>query len=548
MYSDIFNIPLNEIGRMHDFYELGGDSLNAIRILSRIEKELKIKIYIKDIMSYSKICIYLDSIREPNNILYNIQVIFKLNDNIDIEKVKKGFLEIFEKQEILRSRYYEKEVNGKMEIYGYIDDECSLEFEEYTYENASSFVRPFDLSKAPLIRAGFIKNEVLLIDIHHMISDGTTNLLIMNELSKYYNDEEIEELEIQYSDYAIYLNEKKNNGKLNDQIEVYKEIFSNDYEVLNIPTRNKIIENENSFKDKNINNKVYESNRYVQVIDKSTGEMINEFAKKHNISKTALFISIYGYVLSKYSGQDTIYTSVVSANRSNHYFENMAGMFVSTLPLLLKYDNNNEIPFINIIKKNMEILNNIYNNQCISIAELTNDLKLKRINNSFIYQPGISSNKLNKNEKFIFNINDEDNNLDYIYNENNLFIKNNKSKFDISFDARENENNYSFSIKYNTVLYDSIMIKNILNSYIEILKNINNLENTNISNIEYIPIEEKNRIIKEFNSDVNKEGCDKLYHEEFRKIAEKYPDRIAIQEEPFYQLIRIYQMNVFNLF
>eukprot|EP00833_Pecoramyces_ruminatium_P008189 jgi/Orpsp1_1/1182221/evm.model.c7180000080399.2 len=531
IYSDVFNIPLNEIGRMNDFYELGGDSLNAIRILSRIEKELKIKIYIKDIMSYSKISrcnkkefpitpqqlgIYLDSIREPNNIMYNIQVIFKLKDNIDIEKVKKGFLEIFKEQEILRSRYYEKEVNDKMEIYGYIDDECSLEFEEYTYENASSFVRPFDLSKAPLIRVGFIKNEVLLIDIHHMISDGTTNLLIMNELSRYYNDEEIKGLEIQYSDYAIYLNEKKNNGKLNDQIEVYKEIFSNEYEVLNIPTRNKIMDNKNSFKDKNINNKVYESNRYEQVIDKSTGEMINKFAKKHNISKTALFISIYGYVLSKYSGQDTIYTSVVNANRNNHYFENMTGMFVSTLPLLLKYDYNNEISFIDIIKKNMEILNIIYNNQCISIAELKNDFKLKRINNSFIYQPRFLKNKLDKNEKFIFNINDEDNNLDYIYNENNLFIKNNQSKFDIAFDAKENENNYSFSIEYNTVLYDSIMIKNILN------------KNTNISNIEYIPIEEKNRIIKEFNSDVNNNGCDKLYHEEFKRMAKQYPERIAI--------------------
>jgi len=246
-----------------------------------------------------------------------------------------------------------------------------------------------------LIRVGFIKNEVLLIDIHHMISDGSTNLYIMNELSKYYNDEEIEELEIQYSDYAIYINEKKNNGKLNEQIEVYKEIFSNEYEILNIPERNLIMNNENSIKDENISNEIYKSNIYERLIDKSTSEMINKFVKENNISKRTLFISIYGYVLSKYNGQDTIYTSVVSANRNNHYFENMAGVFVSVLLLLLKYDN--ELPFIDIIKNNMKLLVNVYNNQDTLIAELMNALKLKKLNNSFIYQPGITCNKLYKN-------------------------------------------------------------------------------------------------------------------------------------------------------
>eukprot|EP00833_Pecoramyces_ruminatium_P011233 jgi/Orpsp1_1/1185265/evm.model.c7180000092984.1 len=56
IYSEIFNMNQEEVGRMQDFYELGGNSLNAIRISSRIEKELNIKIYIKDIMSHSLIC------------------------------------------------------------------------------------------------------------------------------------------------------------------------------------------------------------------------------------------------------------------------------------------------------------------------------------------------------------------------------------------------------------------------------------------------------------------------------------------------------------
>eukprot|EP00833_Pecoramyces_ruminatium_P011934 jgi/Orpsp1_1/1185966/evm.model.c7180000096256.1 len=300
IYSDLFNIELNEIGRIHDFYELGGDSMNAIRILSRIEKELKIKIYINDIMSRPVICdlgkyieslindyendnnrieiiskrhckefpvtsqqlgVYIDSIKEVNSIIYNAPNIYRLNENIDKEKIKKVFLKIFDEQEILRSKYYGKEINGKIEIYGYIDDECSLKFEEYSYENVESFIRPFELDKAPLMRVGFINDEILLIDMHHIICDGATDLIIMNELNKYYNDEEVEELEIQYSDYAIYLNEKKNNGKLDEQIEIYKEIFSNEYEILNIPKRNIIANNDN-----NLNDEIGENNRYEQFI------------------------------------------------------------------------------------------------------------------------------------------------------------------------------------------------------------------------------------------------------------------------------------------
>eukprot|EP00833_Pecoramyces_ruminatium_P018141 jgi/Orpsp1_1/1192173/evm.model.d7180000091119.1 len=471
--------------------------------------------------------VYIDTIKENNNMLYNIPSVYKIKENVDKERIKKAILKIFDEQEILRSKYYGKEINGKMEIYGYIDDECTLKFEEYSYENVDRFIRPFELDKAPLIRVGFIKNEVLLIDMHHIICDGATNVIIMNELNKYYNEEEVEKLDIQYSDYAIHLKEKRKSGKLDEQIEVYKEIFSNEYEMLNIPTKNNnITNNEYHGKEENYN----ESNKIEKFVDKSTSEMINEFIKHHNISKTALFISVYGYVLSKYSGQDTIYTSMMSANRNNHYVENMAGMFVSTLPLLLKY-NNEENRFIEIIKENMEMLNNIYKNQDISFAELTESLKLKKMNNSFIFQPNISNQNDENQDKSIFSSFEDNENmkLNSLSGIENALNNNNKSKFDITFNIIENKNNeYLISIEYNIDLYDLVMIKNILDSYIEVMKNINNLENNNISNIEYIPKEEKNRIIKEFNSDINKEGCEKLYHEEFQKMAKEYPERYAI--------------------
>eukprot|EP00833_Pecoramyces_ruminatium_P004101 jgi/Orpsp1_1/1178133/evm.model.c7180000064176.1 len=110
---------------------------------------------------------------------------------------------------------------------------------------------------------------MLLIDMHHIICDGVTDLILMKELNQYYYDEEVEELDIQYSDYAINLNEKKNNGKLNEQIEIYKEIFSNEYEILNIPKRRRELSKEIYDKEENNGNEFNEINRYEQVINKS---------------------------------------------------------------------------------------------------------------------------------------------------------------------------------------------------------------------------------------------------------------------------------------
>eukprot|EP00833_Pecoramyces_ruminatium_P018056 jgi/Orpsp1_1/1192088/evm.model.d7180000090531.1 len=555
IYSDIFNIGLNEIGRNHDFYELGGDSLNAIRISSRIEKELNIKVYIKDIMSHpiiydlskyiesiinndnndtnkievitkrnckefpvtsQQLGVYIDSIKQPNSIIYNVPNIYRLNKDINKEKVKNSLLKIFSKQEILRSKYYGKEINGKTEIYGYIDDECSLKFEEYSYEDIGRFIRPFELDKAPLMRVGFVKDEMLLIDMHHIICDGITDLILMNELNQYYYDEEVEELDIQYSDYAINLNEKKNNGKLNKQIEIYKEMFSYEYEILNIPKRDRVSNKEVSNENGSINKELNEIKRFKQIIDKSTSEKINEFIKHHNISKTSLFISIYGYVLSKYSGEDIIYTSVMNMNRNNHYIENMAGMFVSTLPLLLKYENG-EIKFVEILKENMEILNNIYKNQDMSYAELIDCLKLKKVNNSFIFQPHISNEYNGKQNKSIFNINE--NNINEI---ENILKQNNNSKFDITFSVIEKKDDYLISIEYNTILYESDIIKSIINSFIEIINNIEQLENNTIKNIEYLQNKEKEKLLYEFNNNICEYNNDKLYHVEFMKVAKKY--------------------------
>ncbi|OUM56531.1 hypothetical protein PIROE2DRAFT_18827, partial [Piromyces sp. E2] len=565
IYSEVLNYPENDIGKMCDFYELGGESLSAIRVSSMIGKELNVQINIKDILQHptvnelskyieeihnyhnnsrhvevitrsnyeefqitsQQLGIYIDSIKNPHSIIYNVPRIYNLKNNVDIKKIKEGLNIIFHRHEIFRSTYFEKKVNGEIKIFGRINKEYSLNIEEYDYENAREFIRPFNLSNEPLIRVGFIKNEVLMIDIHHIIADGVSMSIISQELNNYYYSIKLNELEIQFSDYAHHLNEKMKEGYYKNQIDFYKNMFDNvDYELMNIPKKEKYIF-DNDPNKAIIEKKDNTIGACSEIIDKESSVLIDEYVKKNGISKSSFFITVYGYVMSKYSGQDIIYSSVVGVNRSNHYIENMVGMFVSTQPILLKY-NINKInkSFTTIIKENMKKIIEVYNNQDISYAELTRCIDLKKVNNAFIYQPKSIIDNFDSNKDSIYDNSKNFNNYS-LYQNLNEYSDNIKSKFDISFNLIEKNNKYIALLNYDTTQYDKEMMKKILKSYKEVLKNISQFDK-NIQEINYIPEDEKIHIIKEFNSSECKFDCNKLYHIEFSKIAKVNKNKCSI--------------------
>ncbi|KAF6648046.1 condensation domain-containing protein, partial [Paenibacillus sp. EKM301P] len=77
--------------------------------------------------------------------------------------------------------------------------------EEETPQYAQDFVRAFDLAQAPLLRVQLIENgpqrHVMLYDMHHIISDGVTESIIVQEFSQLYEGQELPPLRIQYKDY-----------------------------------------------------------------------------------------------------------------------------------------------------------------------------------------------------------------------------------------------------------------------------------------------------------------------------------------------------------
>ncbi|KAL6635508.1 CoA-dependent acyltransferase [Neocallimastix sp. 'constans'] len=377
---------------------------------------------------------------------------------------------------------------------------------------------------------------MLLIDIHHIITDGISISIIKNKLNKYYYDESSEDLEtkIQYSDYSINLNEMKINNNFENQIEFYKNMFDDDYEVISLPKYFELQpkSNMNEIKSNNKNSISVCS----KIIDNNTSQLINRYIKDHGITKTSLFLSLYGYILSKYSNQSKVFTSVVNVNRNNMYVQNMIGMFASTQPLLLSFKRQeNNISFLDNIKNIMNILMKIQEEENISYSELKQKIdNLKNLNNVFISQ--LISIFKNDSKNTIFREENDAEDIDSKDDEANkklyLLFKNsfnNKSlnKFDIAFNNIEEENSYRIYIQYNNSIYHSTIINNVIESFIEALKNIVQYD-SKISNVEYLPSTEKEKILNKFNKNIFKYEFNKLYHIEFSKIVKENPSKTAV--------------------
>ncbi|MBY0207104.1 condensation domain-containing protein, partial [Paenibacillus cucumis (ex Kampfer et al. 2016)] len=105
-------------------------------------------------------------------------------------------------------------------------------------EMMEAFVRPFDLSKAPLLRAALGELEgarsLLLIDMHHIISDGTTLSLLIEEFMALYEGKSLPAQRVQYKDYAQWQNQRMSSGVLEQQEAYWLKQYEGEVPVLDL--------------------------------------------------------------------------------------------------------------------------------------------------------------------------------------------------------------------------------------------------------------------------------------------------------------------------
>jgi fengycin family lipopeptide synthetase D len=545
IWSEVLEI--DSIGIDDDFFILGGHSLKAIKIVSIIQKELLAEIFVGDIFSnptVRKLGEYLgrakgsaytaiEAVEESGlyeassaqkrmyalnqlskeQTSYNISYILVLEGRLDRSKAEESFKKLVRRHEAFRTSFelaqneimqrIHKDVEFKVEY-----DEIGTDSEEAIKSEAEKFIKPFDLSQAPLLRVKLIRlaeeKHALMLDMHHIISDGASVSIILEEFAKLYKGEEPEALRVQYKDYSAWEKRLLASEDMKKQEEYWTSIFSDELPILNLPTdypRPSI----QSFEGESIGFKA----------DKSLTDKLKEISRAKAATLYMTLLSAYNVLLSKYSGQEDIIVGSAAAGRPHDELHNMVGMFVNTLAMR-NYPNGKKkfADFLQEVKKNAL---SAYENQDYQFEMLVEKLGIKR---------DMSRNALFDAMFVLQNTDAKKIELDDISIRGYEF-RGKVSQFDMTLEAEEQGDEISFNLQYCTKLFKRETIESLIEHYINILKEAADDPDIQLCEIDMLTKQEKEKVLFDFNDTNAEYPKGKTIHQLFAEQVERTPDNIA---------------------
>ncbi|MGG1740489.1 condensation domain-containing protein, partial [Bacillus velezensis] len=191
-------------------------------------------------------------------------------------------------------------------------------------QSAEAFIRPFDLGKAPLFRAGFVQIEkdrhLLLADMHHIISDGVSVNLLIREFSELYAERSLPPLRIQYKDYAVWQQSFMAGAAYRKQEEYWLNRLAGEIPVLELPA-DKPRPPVRSFS----------GDRVSFVINEKHTAQLKKLAKENKCTLYMTLLGVYTVLLARLSGQEDMIVGSPIAGRPHADLDAVLGMFVNTL-------------------------------------------------------------------------------------------------------------------------------------------------------------------------------------------------------------------------
>ncbi|MCP4152677.1 MAG: non-ribosomal peptide synthetase, partial [bacterium] len=294
----------------------------------------------------------------PDSVNYNMPGALTIEWNVEAAHFEKAFQKLVNRHESLRTSFHfihgepvqRIHKNITFELQNFESDETKKEQEENVL---TQFLRPFDLERAPLLRAALVRQEenkyIFLYDMHHVISDGQSMGILEKEFSALYAGRQLPPLRLQYKDYAAWQNRFMASDKLVKQKKYWQEKFAGEIPLLKMPAdypRPAI----QSFEGETIS---------FEVDEKLTGNL-NRQAGDHGATLYMTLLAIYSILLSKYSGQQDIIVGSPSAGRRHTDLESIIGMFVNTLTMRNAPQSEKTFPeYLKEVKQNaLEVFEN----------------------------------------------------------------------------------------------------------------------------------------------------------------------------------------------
>ncbi|MGJ0430537.1 amino acid adenylation domain-containing protein [Methylobacter sp.] len=191
---------------------------------------------------------------------------------------------------------------------------------------------PFDLAQGPLVRGRLVRlaadEHVLLVTMHHIISDGWSMGVLFEELGRLYaayscgGDDPLPALDIQYADYAVWQRRWAEGEQLHVQAAYWQQTLAGAPALLELPADRPRPPQQD-----------YTGALLAVQLDANLSAQLKAFSQRHGVTLFMTLLAGWALTLSRLSGQDDLVIGTPTANRGRAEIEGLIGFFVNTLAL-----------------------------------------------------------------------------------------------------------------------------------------------------------------------------------------------------------------------
>lgn len=420
---------------------------------------------------------FLDQLH-PDNSVYNVSRVFHLSGPLKVEALQRALDNVTARHETLRTTFESTEGRPIQVVSKTVStnlmttdvSELSTHERKITVQRLlmGEIKRSFDLSVGPLLRVSVIQlstNEyILILVIHHIVSDGWSMGVLIRELSLCYEaycrneSPVVSDLPVQYSDYVYWQREWLRGGVLEERLAYWKRQLATAPAVSDLKI-------DHPRPDK----QTYDGAREAIFIDQVLVKGLKKTGQREDATLFMTLLAAFTVLLSRYTSQDEIIIGSPAAGRTHGEIEGLIGMFLNTM--VLRTDLSGNPKFLELVRRVRGVCLNAYANQDVPFEKLVETLQPKRsLNTHPLFQISFVLQNTPREEMVLSNLGIEP-----------MELNSELSQFDLTLDVREQIEGLKGSIIYKTDLFDRSTIKWMAECFHVLIEGIANQPDARLS-------------------------------------------------------------------